>query len=263
MTSTPTTAPKTSLGVGGIISNSFSILFRNLFAVMIVAFIPSLVALLFSVMTNGVGMTLGVATNEPLGIGSPAMIIAGIIVQFAIQGLTIALLVQLAYDAKLGRAITPVAYIGPALKAIVPIVVLSFVIGILAGIGFALLIIPGLYIYAVFCVTTPAIMIERAGFGGMGRSASLTKDYRWSVVGVLILLGICTIGLSIVSTFLVAAIVPIIGLNSVGYAAGILLMALVTGLTYGLSGIGAALIYARLRDIKEGVSVDKLAAVFD
>jgi hypothetical protein len=40
-------------------------------------------------------------------------------------------------------------------------------------------------------------------------------------------------------------------------------MALISGFSYGLSGIGAALVYARLRDIKEGVSVDKLAAVFD
>lgn len=263
MTSIPTTEPKTSLGVGGIVSNSFSILFRNIIAVMIVAFIPSFFAMLFSVMTNGVGMTLGVAPDEALGIGSPTMIIAGVVVQFAIQGLTIALLVQLAYDAKLGQPITPVAYISPAIRAIVPIMVLSIVIAILAGIGFALLIIPGLYIYAVFCVTTPAIMIERAGFGAMGRSAALTKDYRWPVVGVLILLGICTVGLGIVTTFLVSAIVPIIGLNAFGYGVGIVLFALVNGLTYGLSGIGAALIYARLRDIKEGVSVDKLAAVFD
>ncbi|MEJ8561935.1 hypothetical protein QTO30_12405 [Yoonia sp. GPGPB17] len=263
MTSIPSTGPKAPLGVGGIISNSFSILFRNLVAVMIVAFIPSLIGLLFSVATNGVGLTLGVATSEPLAVGSPAMIVIGVIIQLALQGLTIALLVQLAYDAKLGQPITPIAYIAPAIKAIVPIIVLSLVIGILAGIGFALLIIPGLYIYAVFCVTTPAIMIERAGFAGMGRSAALTKEYRWPVVGVLILLGICTIGLSIVMTFLVGMIVPIIGLNAAGYGVGILLFALVNGLTYGLSGIGAALIYARLRDIKEGVSVDKLAAVFD
>lgn len=263
MTSTPTTAPKTSLGVGGIVSNSFSILFRNIVAVMIVAFIPSLIALLFSVMTNGVGLTLGVADAGTIGMGSPTLIIAGIVVQFAIQGLTIALLVQLAYDAKLGEKITPVAYIGPAIKAIIPIMVLSTVIAILAGIGFVLLIIPGLYIYAVFCVTTPAVMIERAGFGAMGRSAALTKEYRWPIIGVLIILGICTVGLSVVVSFVVATIVPMIGLNAAGFGVGIVLYALVNGLTYGLSGIGAALIYARLREIKEGISVDKLAAVFD
>ena len=263
MTSTPTPAAKTPLGVGGIVSNSFSILFGNLIPVMIVAFIPSLIGLIFSVMTNGVGLTLGVDTGAPVSFASPVLIGLGVVVQLALQGLIIALLVQLAYDAKLGQPITPIAYLSPAIKAIVPILVLSLVIGILAGIGLMLLVIPGLYIYAVFCVTTPAIMIERAGFGGMSRSAALTKEYRWPVIGVLILLGLCTIGLGIVATFVVSAIVPIIGLNTAGFGVGILIYALINGLTYGLSGIGAALIYARLRDIKEGVSVDKLAAVFE
>ena len=263
MTSTPYTAPKTALGVGGIVSNSFSILFHNIIAVMIVAFIPSFIGLLLASAMNGASATLGLTVVDPFASGTAMTIIVGVILQLAIQGLTIALLVQLAYDAKLDRPVTPIAYISPALKAIVPIVVLSLVIGILVGIGFMLLIIPGLLLYAMFCVTTPAIMIERVGFGGMGRSASLTKGYRWPIIGVLILLGICTFGLTIITSFIVAAIVPIIGLNVVGLGIGLLLSALMAGLTFGLSGIGAALIYARLRDIKEGVSVDKLAAVFD
>jgi len=263
MTSTPVTAPKLPLGVGRIISSSFSILFRNIAAVMIVAFIPSLIGQLISVATAGADVTLGVSAANPFVTGGATTIILGVVLQLAIQGLTIALLVQLAYDAKLGRPITPLAYISPALKAIVPIVVLSLAIGILAGIGFMLLIIPGLYIYAVFSVTTPAIMIERVGFGGMSRSASLTRDYRWPIIGALILLGLCTFGLSLVSGFVVTALVLAIGVNAAGIGLGLLLSALIAGLTYGLSGIGAALIYARLRDIKEGISVDDLAAVFD
>lgn len=34
-------------------------------------------------------------------------------------------------------------------------------------------------------------------------------------------------------------------------------------LTYGLIGIAIALIYARLREIKDGVGVDDLSAVFE
>ncbi len=263
MTSTPYTEPKAPLGVGSILSNSFSILFRNIVAVMIVAFIPSLIGLLISTGLNGGGVALGLEAGDPFASGAVIVIILEIIVPIAIQSLTIALLVQLAYDAKLGRPIKPISYIAPAFKAVVPIVILSFAIGILAGIGFLLLIIPGLYIYAVFAVTTPAIMIERAGFGGMGRSAALTKNYRWAIIGAVILLGICTFALMIAATFIVGAVVAALGTNSIGIGVGVVLMALITGLTYGLSGIGVALIYARLREIKEGVSVDTLAAVFD
>lgn len=48
------------------------------------------------------------------------------------------------------------------------IAVLSLVIGILAAIGFMLLVILGLLAYSIFFVTTSAIVIERAGIGANG-----------------------------------------------------------------------------------------------
>ena len=39
-------------------------------------------------------------------------------------------------------------------------------------------------------------------------------------------------------------------------------LALASGISYGLAAIPIALIYARLREIKEGVSVDSMADVF-
>ena len=40
-------------------------------------------------------------------------------------------------------------------------------------------------------------------------------------------------------------------------------LAMINGLAYAFGGIVIALVYARLREIKEGVNVDKIAAVFD
>ena len=265
MTSSPAMSANAALGVGKIVSDSFSILFKNLIAIVILGFVPSLIGLIISSVFLGASVTLGVPTDDPFpaaGFSAFGVVFSSII-QLAIQGITIALLVQLAYDAKLGRAITPAAYVGPALRNVVPITVLSLVIGILAGIGFMLLIIPGLILYAMYCVTTPAILIDKAGFGAMGRSASLTKEYRWPIIGVLIVLGICTLALSFVITFVIGMIIAALGPGAFGVVAGLVIYALMTAITYGLSGIGAALIYARLRDIKEGVSVDSLADVFD
>ncbi len=42
-----------------------------------------------------------------------------------------------------------------------------------------------------------------------------------------------------------------------------ILTAFLSTFTYGLIGMAVALIYARLREIKEGVGVDNLAAVFE
>ena len=71
-----------------------------------------------------------------------------------------ALLVQLAYDAKLGRPIQLGRYVGPAMSAVVPLAILSIVTTILVMLGMMLFIVPGLWVYAVFCVLAPAIVIE-------------------------------------------------------------------------------------------------------
>ena len=49
----------------------------------------------------------------------------------------------------------------------------------------------------------------------------------------------------------------------VGIVLNLLVTALITAFTYGLSAIFIALVYARLREIKEGVSVSDLAKVFE
>ncbi|MEM9242300.1 MAG: hypothetical protein AAGB07_20210, partial [Pseudomonadota bacterium] len=51
-----------------------------------------------------------------------------------------------------------------------------------------------------------------------------------------------------------------------GFLSGLLAVILLSGIngfTYSLSAISVSLIYARLREIKEGVGVDQLASVFE
>ena len=62
---------------------------------------------------------------------------------------------------------------------------------------------------------------------------------------------------------LIGVIVAIPTAIGVGIGGGILLSALLSGLGYGIMNISLALIYARLREIKEGVNVDQIASVFD
>jgi len=48
-----------------------------------------------------------------------------------------------------------------------------------------------------------------------------------------------------------------------GLAIGVIVSSLISVITYGLLSIAISLIYARLREIKEGVGVDQLASVFE
>jgi len=248
------------LGVGSIVGESFSILFRNFITVLMLAFIPTLAGLVISGLTAGWGVTLGTGDTDFGAEPNWAGIALGYVVQMVIYGVTTALLVQFAYDAKLSRPINVSRYFGPALSAALPIAILGLVAALAMGIGMIFLIIPGLWVYAVFSMIAPAIVIEKVGYGALGRSAALTKGYRWPILGVIILVGICTFLLSFVTVF-------IAGLVGAATGGGVLVMlvitAVVTSVGYGLGGISVSLIYARLREIKEGVSVDQIASVFD
>ncbi|MBO6512103.1 MAG: hypothetical protein JJ979_27090, partial [Roseibium sp.] len=221
---------------------------------------PTLIGFLISGVLNGFDVTLGQAEAEFTGPGDVINNILAFLINMVVYAITTALLVQLAYDAKLGRPIQLGRYVGPAMSAVVPLAILSIVTTILVMLGMMLFIVPGLWVYAVFCVLAPAIVIERAGFGGMGRSRALTKEYRWPIVGGLILGLLVAIGLQIVAMLLVAGIAAF---GTLGMVLALILLVAISTLGAGYLSILVSLIYARLREIKEGVSVDQIASVFD
>jgi hypothetical protein len=263
MSSTTTNPPAAALGVGSIISESFSILFGNFFAVLILSLGPTLLGIVISGLLNGWGVALGI--NDPVAADSAFVVktLVALVIQIVLSGITTALLVQMAYDAKLQRPLQLGRYVGPGINAAVPIAILGLLAGILAGFGFLALIVPGLWIYAVFSVMPAAVVIEKVGFGGLGRSAALTKEYRWPIVGAIVLLGIISMVISFVAFFIVGLLAGALGANAVGILVGVLLLAAISAIAAALSSISVALIYARLREIKEGASVRDIAAVFD
>ncbi len=252
------------LGVGQIISDSFSILFGKFFKVMILGFTGAFLGYLINGAFLGFNVALGL--EDPSFVDPTLAIVSTVVstlIGLIVYGLITALLVQLAYDTKLGRNRSLLAYFGPALKAMVPIALLSIVAGILTSLGAIALLIGALWVYAVFCVMAPSVVIENAGFGGLGRSAALTKGYRWPIVGTLIILFICTILIMLAVGFIIGMLVAAVGDGVAGIIVLGIVWALFNGIVYGLGGISLALIYARLREIKEGVGVDEIASVFD
>ena len=62
-------------------------------------------------------------------------------------------------------------------------------VGLAVGIGFLLLIVPGVILLVMFSVAVPACVVERLGaFASLRRSASLTTGCRWQLFGLYVLL---------------------------------------------------------------------------
>lgn len=248
-------------GIGDIISETFSILTRKFLWVLVLSCVPTLVALVLTWLLVGASFApenLGPNADAailPVGL-TFARVIAVVLLWFAAYGVTVALIVQLAYDAKLGRAVRPTHYVLPALTGVPFILVLMLPVGFLVGFGLMLLLVPGLWIYAVFCVFVPAILFDRSGFGALGRSMSLTREYRWPIVALTIIMWVIGVLISEAGSLIVDVFPD-------GFILGPILLAVLYGITYGISGISVALTYARLREIKEGANVQDLVSVFE
>ena len=263
MTYSPNAQTGAPLGVGSIVGGSFSILMGHFVTVVLLALVPTLIGLVLSGMMNGWGVALGSVQPAFTDGGQITAFVLSVVVQLVAYGVSTALLVQAAYDAKLERPLTPSRYTGPAMKAALPIAILSLIAGILTGIAFIALVVPGLWVYAVFSVMPAAVMIEKVGFGGLGRSAALTKDYRWPILGAIILVGIVNFLINLVATFVVGLLIASMGASGAGLVVAVLLLSVLSAVGVALGSIAVALIYARLREIKEGTSVQDIAAVFD
>ncbi len=262
MTDTTFDDTRAPLGVGQIVGDTFSILFKKLPAILIMSFIPALIQILIvSVLPGQIGSQL--AAGETVEFDGSSFAIA-FVVAFLLSLLTssivTAMIVQLSYDAKLNRPTQIGRYFASAIRNLPAILALSIASTILFALGWLALFVPGIWLMGVFSVFVPAIVIEGAGFGALGRSARLTKNYRWPIIGTMILVFLCVAVVAMVVGGVIALVSAFVfGATSL---VAMVLEAIGNGLTYGIFSVAVALIFARLKEIKEGVGVADLVEVF-
>jgi hypothetical protein len=112
-----------------------------------------------------------------------------------------------------------------------PLVAVSILFGLGVGLGFVLLIVPGLFLLVIWSVVAPVTVLERPGvFAAFGRSRRLVHGNGWNVFGVIVLVfltvvvvsvavGIATdslgaVGRSLVQWAVNAALAPVTALSA-------------------------------------------------
>ncbi len=111
-----------------------------------------------------------------------------------------AALVKAVDDIRDGRADLSLSQTFEAARAhLTPVIVAGIIATIGIGIGFVLLIIPGLVLLTFWCVIIPTIVLEGKSAGeSFGRSFDLVRGYFWRVLGVIVLTILIYIGFAIV-----------------------------------------------------------------
>lgn len=238
----PATSPQ-PLGIGTLIAESFRMLARHFAFLFPLAFVPAL---------GLAALGAGIAPPDPAampGTGDFALLLVGAVLSFLVTGI----MCLAALDALLGKRHAIGEYLGQALRHLAPIAGLGLAVSLAAGIGFAALFVPGLYILARYLPLVPAIVFENAGWSGLGRAQILTEGYRWPIAGALLAMG--AIGIA-----LLVLIGPVLMAAGESTALAVLVEAVLSGLYYALAAIFTALVYLRLREIREGTTAADIAA---
>jgi hypothetical protein len=129
---------------------------------------------------------------------------------------------------------------------VLPLIGAGILAGIAIGLGFLLLVVPGLILLTIWSVIAPVIVVERTGvFEAFGRSRALVRGNAWQVFGVIVVV------------FLIVIVVQaILGAIGAGIEDSVLLRIVfnVIGstVTAPIVALVAAVIYFRLREIEQG-----------
>jgi hypothetical protein len=159
------------------------------------------------------------------------------------------------------------------LRYFLPLFCIGLIVAICCFFGYLVFVVPGVLLGLAWSMAAPAEVIERTGiFASLSRSADLTRNHRGAIFGLIIIF--------FASVFVVQLVINAVDTMVLGFSGA---MTTRTGLPdmrnfiviqsvvavvlqvviSSLSAAGLAAIYFELRQAKEGVGVDQLAAVFD
>ncbi len=143
---------------------------------------------------------------------------------------------------------------GRLTKLIIPIILLTIVVSILAGLAALLLVIPGIIVWMNYSLATTVMVIEDASISdSMKRSKYLIKGSRWKMFGLIIIV-------SIVGQLLsgLASYIPTFSSIIVSSIITIIFNAIATPFSLFIY----VLMYFNCRIEKEGFALEHLAEAF-
>lgn len=259
MASIAQTSGDRSVSVGRIFERAFSTIRHNPGVTFGLAFLFGLVPTLLST------YLMGYAPDELAagGITLISLTLFNWALSIVITALTQAALTRATVAQSEGRRASFGESLSAAVHVLIPAVFLALVIGFAVVIGLVLLVVPGVILYIMWSVATPALVEERRGvFGSLARSRELTKGARWRIFGVLLVL--------LVIYWLFSAIVGFGALASgasldapQGMSIAMLISSAILGLLMNLLwGVVQASLYVELRDARDGPAADRLEEIF-
>ncbi len=243
----PQAAHRGTFELGKVLGESFSIYFRNFLPFLLltgVALSPLIAGLVMLVNGSVAGMNPGTIALWLV------LIVLGVIFgqQLATASITYGVFQQMR-----GRDVSIADCLGRGLSSLLPVLALVFVQGIGIVLGFIACFIPGILLSLRWAVSVPAAVEERPGlFEAMNRSTFLTEGHRGTIFGVLAIVNIASQAV---------LRLPLLALKD-NPVAILVIFGVFIVLNVGFLATATAVMYYRLRSLKESIDVDQIASVF-
>ena len=239
--------PTTEFRVGTVLRRAWRIFTQHWLAFALLVLVGQIPQLVLT--------TLSITSSVPNTPGFWVGIMVGIIIVLLLSPIQNAVINLIAFNAMADRPTDVATAFRRAVGWYLPMVGTFVLISLAVSLGMILLVIPGMIVALMFCVASQACIVERIGpITALGRSRSLTKGYRWPILGLLlicILLFIPFVAIqAVVALMLPSTLAP-------------LMSPLINALPTAFFAAIFPAVYHDLRVTKEGISSDRLVAVFD
>jgi hypothetical protein len=245
------------LGVGEILDTSFSLYRRHFGALATVALVCTGIPLVLRLFLETGG---GFWSNLPLAL---LYLLSAVVLNLVATAAT----VFIVSESYLGRPITAREALRRATPYIGRILICSLLMTLAVGLGFLLLLIPGIILGVGLALAIPAVVLEPglSPSAALSRSWELTRGARWRIFGLgitlLVLLYVPIVAVTgLFAVFLPQAAAGSFGPVALATIAGLAIGGLVQIFIYPLVYCVLTVAYYDLRVRKEGFDLELLAS---
>jgi hypothetical protein len=197
-----------------------------------------------------------------VGLITLATVLFAIILAVVTQGALVRATIAHTEGRKAGFGESALAGLSMAL----PLLGLSLLLALAVMLGLFLLIVPGVMLYIIWSVASPALVAERSGvFAAFGRSRFLTKGARWKIFALQLVIIVFYWMVSGAMGVLLLASYGLEGLETASTFFPWWYMVLNVILQTVIAAIWGAIqtsLYVELRDWKDGPDANALADIF-
>ena len=240
--------------VGRVLGEAFNVLFKDLWKFLLLALVALLPSAILMFAVGGEASGLGASPNyENASVG---IILIDVPLGILCYALSQAGTLYGAFQDMRGRPFDLGAAFGVAFSRFFPVLGVTICFGFAIVLGSILLLVPCMMVLAACYVALPACVMERLGpFESLSRSSALTKGHRWKVFGIFLVI--------IVVSMIIGSVLEVMAVAIGGAVAGIVVNFVWNALYAAYNSVAIAVMYHDLRVLKEGIDIDRIAAVFD